>query len=327
MRLPPVTVKSMSNLTFDWSGRHEGLPRPPDQHQQQSGHRLVAGLLELPLAELETKLNADTLSQQDVSIVPPPSWPAPGMTTGGMTSAQLYNFTVNGAEITPAQFDDVLEPGDVPAHHVHVHGRGGERHGDRRGVPDAADVPRRPRRVVHDGGAEERLHAADLPGQPAEPDDHRRHGRDAGAHARAGRTWSTRARRTRSAACSRTTTSPARSSATSRETPEQLEKKFLDLDMIATKYYRADIATDGIARLHDAEGRHRRQLHRRRRQRHLDGGSHLRQLPQPRALVHDDPQALHAVARGTVRRAGDSATVQLRPVALASSEIRSQHRG
>ena len=34
-------------------------------------------LFQLPLAELETKLNADTLSQQDVYVVPPPSWPAP----------------------------------------------------------------------------------------------------------------------------------------------------------------------------------------------------------------------------------------------------------
>ena len=30
------------------------------------------------------------------------------------------------------------------------------------------------------------------------------------------------------------------------ETPEQLEKKFLDLDMIATKYYRADIASGSV---------------------------------------------------------------------------------
>ena len=35
------------------------------------------------------------------------------------------------------------------------------------------------------------------------------------------------------------------------ETPEELEKKFLDLDMIATKYYRADITENGIAQLHD----------------------------------------------------------------------------
>jgi hypothetical protein len=35
------------------------------------------------------------------------------------------------------------------------------------------------------------------------------------------------------------------------ETPEELEKKFLDLDMIATKYYRADITQNGMLNFAD----------------------------------------------------------------------------
>ena len=80
------------------------------------------------------------------------------------------------------------------------------------------------------------------------------------------------------------------------QTPAELEAKFLDLDTIATNYYRADIGAGLGPGLLDAEGLQRRQLPGRRRQRHLAGRAHLRQLPQPRALVHDDPQALHDVA-------------------------------
>ena len=107
--LPPATVKSMSNLTFDWSAVTKDF----------LGHSLnttadlntVSVLMwQLPLAELEVKLNADTLSMLDLLVVPPPSWPAPGMSTGGMTNAPLYSFTLNGAEVTPADFNMYFDP-------------------------------------------------------------------------------------------------------------------------------------------------------------------------------------------------------------------------
>ena len=113
MRLPPVTVKSMSNLTFDWAGVSKDF----------LGHPIGAGntldtvsllVFSSPIAEVETKLNADTLSLQDVTVVPPPSWPAPGMTPGDKTSAQLYTFTANGSEIMQAQFDDATNPATYP---------------------------------------------------------------------------------------------------------------------------------------------------------------------------------------------------------------------
>ena len=95
IKLPPVTVKSMTNLTIDWSA----------VTQDFLGHKLdavndlnTAALLmwALPLAELETKLNADTLSQIDLNTPVPPSWPPDGNTMG-KTSAQVYDFKVNGS--------------------------------------------------------------------------------------------------------------------------------------------------------------------------------------------------------------------------------------
>jgi hypothetical protein len=113
MKLPPVTVKSMANLTFDWSAvTKDFLGHSLNTTADLNTISLL--LFSLPLAQLETKLNADTLSQQDVEVVPPPSWPAPGMTTGGMTSAPLYNFTVNGTEVTPDMFNMYFDGAKYP---------------------------------------------------------------------------------------------------------------------------------------------------------------------------------------------------------------------
>ena len=82
MKLPAVTVKSMSNLTFDWGGvTKDFLGHPIGANNTLDTVSVL--VFSSPLAEVETKLNADTLSLQDVTVVPPPSWPAPGMTTGG----------------------------------------------------------------------------------------------------------------------------------------------------------------------------------------------------------------------------------------------------
>ena len=86
------------------------------------------------------------------------------------------------------------------------------------------------------------------------------------------------------------------------QTPEELETKFLDLDMIATEYYRVDIDGGSVLDFSTLKDDRRRQLPGHRRQRDLAGRPHLRQLPQPRALVHDDPQALHAMASRVARR-------------------------
>ena len=114
MRLPPVTVKSMSNLKFDWSAVTKNFLGNPISTTGDLNMVNVL-LLSSPLAEVENKLNADTLSLQDVVVSPPPGWPAPGTSTNGMTSANLYDFTVNGAEITLDQFNMFFDAATYPA--------------------------------------------------------------------------------------------------------------------------------------------------------------------------------------------------------------------
>jgi len=114
MSLPPVTVKSMANLTFDWSAVTKNFLGNPVS--ATGGLTLVSLLLFVhPLAEVEKKLNEDTLALQDVEVIPPPSWPAPGMTTGGKTTAQLYEFTANGSEITPDMFNMGFDAAKYPS--------------------------------------------------------------------------------------------------------------------------------------------------------------------------------------------------------------------
>ena len=112
--LPPVTVKSRSNLTFDWSAvsmdflKHALNP--------VSDLNTISVLLwQLPLAQLQTNLNSDSLSQSDLVVIPPPSWPAPGTATGGMTQAHLHDFTVNGTALAPGDFDTYFDPVNFPS--------------------------------------------------------------------------------------------------------------------------------------------------------------------------------------------------------------------
>ena len=111
--LPPVTVKSMTNLTFDWSAVTKDFLGHP-LNAVTDLNTISVMLWQLPLADLQTKLNADTLYQSDLYVVPPPSWPDPGATTGGMTSSQLYDFTVNGTAITQAEYDSYFDPAMFP---------------------------------------------------------------------------------------------------------------------------------------------------------------------------------------------------------------------
>jgi hypothetical protein len=114
MKLDPATAKSMTNLTFDWSAVTKDF----------LGHTLntvsdlntvTVLMFQLPLADLQTKLNDDSLSMSDVYVVPPPSWPDPGQSTGGATSAQLYSFSVNGTHLMPSDFNMYFDPATYPA--------------------------------------------------------------------------------------------------------------------------------------------------------------------------------------------------------------------
>jgi hypothetical protein len=90
--LTPVTVKQMSNLTFDWSGVSKDFLG----HTLQAGdlNTALAMLWGLKLSDLQTALNADELFTSDLVVSPPPS-----MAIAGNTTAKLYDFTINGTAL------------------------------------------------------------------------------------------------------------------------------------------------------------------------------------------------------------------------------------
>ena len=113
IKLPPVTVKSMANLKVDWSAvTQDFLGHPLSTTADLNSVSLL--MWQMPLAQLETKLNADTLSQIDLITSPPPSLPPPNMTLSG-TSAQVYDFKVNGYTVNQADYNMYLDPAMYPS--------------------------------------------------------------------------------------------------------------------------------------------------------------------------------------------------------------------
>src|SRR4029078_13594625 len=182
--------------------------------------------------------------------------------------------------------------GEVPVQHVHLRRDGGKRHDAGRREPNAAGVQPRRGGAGDDGRAEERLDADDLQREPPEPDDHRRHRGNGGAHAQlAGHGRRDGEQRARLPVQGQLHHQRGRRTLhrDARRAGEEVSQPRSD---------RAEVLPgrhpDGRdARLLDAEGRRRQQLHRRHRRRHLDGGPDVRQLPQPRPLETNKPQALH----------------------------------
>jgi len=102
--LPPVTVQPMANLSFDWSGVSKDFLG----HTVSTASDLDLALImlwSLPLDEFQRQLNADALLTFNLVVSPPPSL---GLTSG-MTSAHLYDFTVNGTVISPDMFNSYFD--------------------------------------------------------------------------------------------------------------------------------------------------------------------------------------------------------------------------
>jgi hypothetical protein len=113
IKLPPVTVKSMTNLTVDWSAvTQDFLGHSLNTTADLNSVSLL--MWQLPLAQLETKLNADTLTQLDLITSPPPALPSPNMTLSG-TSAKIYDFTVNSYAVPAGMYNMFLDPVMYPA--------------------------------------------------------------------------------------------------------------------------------------------------------------------------------------------------------------------
>jgi len=111
LTFPPVKIKPSSDLTFDWSAvtsdflGHAVNPR--------TDLMLITVMpWSLNLNDLQTKLNADTLKQRDLVVVPATFTP----TGGNTTSANLLSFTLNGMTLMPSDilpyFDPTMYPPD-----------------------------------------------------------------------------------------------------------------------------------------------------------------------------------------------------------------------
>jgi hypothetical protein len=105
--LMPVTVKSSSNLSFDWGSlTTDFLMHPMSATADVNTVTVLIFGPGIPLSDLAQKLNSDELTPQDVFVVPPPSI----MPSGGATTAMLYDFTLNGAAQTPDTFNSFFDP-------------------------------------------------------------------------------------------------------------------------------------------------------------------------------------------------------------------------
>jgi hypothetical protein len=102
LTFPPIKVQPKTELTFDWSGvTHDFLGHALDPKTDLNMISVLSW--GLPRAELESRLNADTLLQKDLTVVPltlTTDGNTPGVAAGA-TSAKLFTFTLNGGAISP----------------------------------------------------------------------------------------------------------------------------------------------------------------------------------------------------------------------------------
>jgi hypothetical protein len=108
--LAPVPVAQMSNLAFDWSG----LTHDFEGHALDPAKDLDLAIVmfwSLPLANFEKALNADALFTSDLILSPPLSLEL----TPGMTSAHLYDFTINTTPVTPEMINQYFDATMYPA--------------------------------------------------------------------------------------------------------------------------------------------------------------------------------------------------------------------
>jgi hypothetical protein len=101
--LPPVTVASMSNLAFDWSG----LTKDFLGHSLDPARDLdlvLVMLWNLPIADFQKALNEDALYTSNLIVSPPL-----GLPVAGKTSAQLYDLKLNDTSVTPEMFNSYFD--------------------------------------------------------------------------------------------------------------------------------------------------------------------------------------------------------------------------
>lgn len=99
MTFPPIAVAPKTELTFDWAGVTKDFL---GHSVAQSDLKMISILMwDLTLSEFETRLNADTLLQRDLTALPLLAYTdgtTPNVSVGA-TSAKLYDFTLNGGAV------------------------------------------------------------------------------------------------------------------------------------------------------------------------------------------------------------------------------------
>jgi len=105
--LPPVSVMPDTELTFNWGTVTKDLlghPLSPTTDVDM----VELGLWELTQAELEMKLNADQLKQSDLAVI------ANQETAKTLTSTTLFSFTSAGTPLTPEQILPYVNVANYP---------------------------------------------------------------------------------------------------------------------------------------------------------------------------------------------------------------------
>jgi hypothetical protein len=100
LTFPPIAVAPKTELTFDWAGVTKDFL---GHSVTQSDIDTISILMwNMTLSALQTGLNADTLLQNDLTVVPltiKTDGTTPNVSVGA-TSAKLYDFTLNGGAVT-----------------------------------------------------------------------------------------------------------------------------------------------------------------------------------------------------------------------------------
>jgi len=96
MKLPVIKVKPETELSFDWGSVTKDLITHSLDAKKDLNLIMVL-MFQLPLPDLEKKLNADSLTQNDLAVSPPLTV----RTNGSDTSAKLFSFDLNGTPVTP----------------------------------------------------------------------------------------------------------------------------------------------------------------------------------------------------------------------------------
>jgi hypothetical protein len=117
LMLHPVTVKSMSDLTFNWGQvTKDFLGQPVNAVNDLNTIFLL--LVNLPAATFEMQLNNDTFSTSSIAIPgPPPAY----MPTGGVTMQTLYNNFVGAYPVDASMAAQYLDASTyTPANSTYV---------------------------------------------------------------------------------------------------------------------------------------------------------------------------------------------------------------